>query len=130
MKQHILIVDDERIITKALARIFQHHGFIVDTAHDGKEALKKVHKNNYDCVLLDIILPEMNGVDVLEKIKEKKPETHVIMMTAYSNAEALEKARELGSEEAILKPFDNIENVVKMTKALLGTTTYAKSKAP
>ena len=119
MKQHILIVDDEKIITKALSRIFQHNGFEVDTAHDGKEALKKVIKNNYHVILLDIILPEMNGVDVLAKIKEKKPQTPVIMMTAYSNEEALHKAKQLGADDAILKPFDNIEQVVKTTKKAL-----------
>ena len=119
MKQHILIVDDEKIITKALSRIFQHHHFVVDTAYDGKEALKKIKKNNYHCVLLDIILPEINGVDVLAKIKETKPNMPVIMMTAYSNTEALQKAKKLGASEAILKPFDNIEQVVKITKKAL-----------
>jgi DNA-binding response OmpR family regulator len=117
---HILIVDDEQTISKALSRIFCLHKFQVDIASDGKEALHTALKNKYDLILLDVILPGMNGVEVLAKLREKKPKLPVIMMTAYSNAEALKKAEELGASDAILKPFDNIENVVRRVKKHLG----------
>ncbi len=119
MKHRILIVDDEKTIAKALFRLFTHHNYTVDTADNGEDALKSALKKNYDLILLDIILPKMNGVEVLKKIKEKKPKVPIIMMTAYSNKEYLDMAQKLGAKEALLKPFVNIDEVLKTAQKYL-----------
>jgi DNA-binding NtrC family response regulator len=105
-KSHILIADDEPDILMILGEFLSNEGFNVLTAKDGKQAVEKVRDYSIDLVLLDVAMPEMNGIDALREIKKIKPEIPAIMITAYRDAEKVVEAFRLGAYDCIFKPFD------------------------
>ncbi|MEN6447201.1 MAG: response regulator [Syntrophaceae bacterium] len=108
MPKQVLIVDDEETLTWSLAKSLSHdrETYEVTTANDGETALAVMDQQPFDVVVLDIRLPGMNGLDVLMKIKENKPSTKVIIMTAYGSTDIREKAKARGSLFYIEKPFE------------------------
>jgi len=110
----ILLVDDEKGITDALKEFFLHRGFGVKTANNGEDALKAVKKDRPDIVFLDIRMPGISGLDVLEKIKRMDKSIKIIMLTIHEEEAMVNKAKELGADEYITKPFrvDYLEEVV------------------
>ncbi len=102
----ILIVDDDRRMAKTLKDIFNVKGYEAEVAHSGPEALEKVAESHFDCVLTDIKMPEMNGVDFCKVVKKEKPDTPVVMMTAYSADRLVEEGLEEGAMAALTKPLD------------------------
>lgn len=110
----LLIVDDEKGITDSLKDFFIHRGFSVETANSGEEALITVKTNKPDIIFLDIRMRGISGLDVLEKIKKMDRSIKVIMLTIHEEKEIVNKAKELGADEYIIKPFrvDYLEEVV------------------
>jgi DNA-binding NtrC family response regulator len=106
-KLSILIVDDEEDILNVLKLILTKEGYQVDTALDGKQALQLFRKKSYDIVLTDLRMPEMDGMELLERIKEIRPETEVLIMTAYASVESAVLAMKKGAADYIVKPFLN-----------------------
>jgi CheY-like chemotaxis protein len=108
MPKQVLIVDDEETLTWSLAKSLARDREIyeVTTVNDGETALTVIDQQPFDVVVLDIRLPGMNGLDVLMKIKEEKPSTKVIIMTAYGSIDIREKAKARGSLYYIEKPFE------------------------
>jgi DNA-binding NtrC family response regulator len=106
-KLSILIVDDEEDILNVLKLILTKEGYQVDTALDGKQALQLFRKKSYDIVLTDLRMPEMDGIELLERIKEIRPETEVLIMTAYASVESAVLAMKKGAADYIVKPFLN-----------------------
>ncbi|MRR14771.1 response regulator, partial [archaeon] len=108
MHKQVLIVDDEETLTWSLAKSLatDRETYDVVTANSGEEALSLFKTKTFDVVVLDIRLPGMNGLDVLMKIKEFKPSTKVIMMTAYGSSDIKAKAKSRGSLFYIEKPFE------------------------
>ena len=108
MPKQVLIVDDEETPTWSLAKSLSHdrETYEVTTVNDGETALATFEDQTFDVVVLDIRLPGISGLDVLVKIKEKKPATKVIIMTAYGSIDVKEKARARGSLFYIEKPFE------------------------
>jgi CheY-like chemotaxis protein len=108
MPKQVLIVDDEETLTWSLAKSLSHdrETYEVTTVNDGETALKVFDEQGFDVVVLDIRLPGISGLDVLVTIKEKKPATKVIMMTAYGSINVKEKAKARGSLFYIEKPFE------------------------
>ncbi len=102
----ILIVDDDRRMARTLMDIFRVKGYDVVTAHSAKEALKKIEKGGIDCVLSDIKMPEMSGVEFHRTIKEKNPDLPVVLMTAYSDDKLVEEGLEGGAITVLPKPLD------------------------
>ena len=104
----VLIVDDEETLTWSLAKSLSHdrETYEVTTANDGDTALSLIEQQPFDVVVLDIRMPGMNGLDVLIKIKEIRPATKVIIMTAYGSMDIREKAKARGSLFYIEKPFE------------------------
>jgi len=102
----ILIVDDDRRMAKTLKDIFNVKGYEAEVAHSGPEALEKVAESHFDCVLTDIKMPEMNGVDFCKVVKKEKPDIPVVMMTAYSGDRLVEEGLEEGAMAALTKPLD------------------------
>ncbi len=113
----VLVVDDEKLIVKGLRFSLISDGYEVDTAYDGAEALKKIKENEYDIVLLDIMLPELNGYEVCQQVREFS-DVPIIMLTA--KAEEMDKILGLdyGADDYITKPF-NILEVKARIKAIL-----------
>ncbi len=109
-KKHILLVDDEIDLTMTLSFILKRKGYTVDTANNGQEAIGKVKERLFDLVLLDIKMPLMNGLEIYKRIKQIKPETVVILMTAYAVEDLIQEALQEGAYGIIYKPLD-IENV-------------------
>lgn len=111
----ILVVDDEKLISWSLAAMLKKEGYLVDTAASGKEALQKFESVKPELVLLDICLPDHNGLELLRRFKASNEEVTVIMMTAYANADSAVLALQDGAEDFFGKPFnlDAIKHVVR-----------------
>jgi two-component system, NtrC family, response regulator AtoC len=102
----VLVVDDERSLRFTLSESLSEEGYRVETASDGAEAIAKVESGDYPLVLLDQKLPDANGIDVLRKIKAKRPATQVVIMTAYGKFENAVEAARAGCFNYIGKPFE------------------------
>jgi DNA-binding NtrC family response regulator len=104
-KMNIMIVDDEKIVRESLFHWFTKLGHTAEKATSGLEALEILGKNPFDVLFVDIRMPEMNGIELLEKVKAEYPETVVIIITAYGSIESAVKAMQLGASDYLLKPF-------------------------
>ena len=104
-KMNIMIVDDEKIVRESLYHWFMKTGHTVEKAASGFEALERLAENPFDVLFVDIKMPEMNGIELLEKVKIEYPETIVIIITAYGSIESAVKAMQLGASDYLLKPF-------------------------
>lgn len=115
MSKKILVVDDEKNIRMTLTHCLKDQGHEIDIAVNGEEALQKVMAVDYDLLLLDIKMPGLTGMQVLEKIRERGNKVDVIMMTAYGTIERAVEAMKLGAIDFVSKPFtpDEIRNIVK-----------------
>ena len=105
-KLHILVVDDECLLAKTIADILHIKGYGVETAFNGSEAVKMVGRRSFDAVLMDIKMPELNGVAAFLLIKTIAPELPVVMMTAYSTDVLVSQARAQGALGILPKPLD------------------------
>jgi DNA-binding NtrC family response regulator len=106
MAQRILVIDDEISIRSTLTEILSFEGYQVEGASDGAEGLKKILANNYDCVICDIKMPRMDGIEMLEKVMAQKPETQIIIISGHGNIEIALKAVKKGAFDYIPKPPD------------------------
>ncbi len=103
----VLIVDDEAAIRESLQTLLEFEGYTVDTANDGIEGLTRLSERPFDLVLLDFALPERNGIEILQEIRERDSELPVIMITAYGTVENAVNAMQAGATNFIQKPWDN-----------------------
>src|SRR3989339_758738 len=119
-KARILCVADELLNLKLLEAILLPSGYEVVTAGDGQEALRKIREQRVDCVLLDVMMPKMNGFDACRKIKEDEDTRHlpVVLITALTSREDRIRGIEAGADDFLSKPFDEGE-VIARTKMLL-----------
>lgn len=109
----ILVVDDERPIAEIIKYNLQKEGFEVQTAYDGEEAIKMVHKMNPELIILDIMLPKKNGFEVLKEIRMEYV-MPVIMLTAKEEENDKITGLELGADDYITKPFSNKELIARV----------------
>ncbi len=114
-KYSILIIDDEIEILDMLSRFLNRNpNFSVQTFSNPVSALSSINNNTkYDLVLLDIMMPQMNGLDVLEKLKEINSDQKVIMMTAYSTLDKVLKSHKIGATNYVMKPFSSLDSLEK-----------------
>ncbi len=106
MSARILIVDDEEIVIRSCRRILSDSAYSVDSAPNGTEALRKVEETEYDLMVLDIMMPGIDGLEVLQQVKERHPDVDVIMVTGLSQIQTAVKAMKLGAFDYLSKPFD------------------------
>ncbi|MBN1385256.1 MAG: response regulator [Elusimicrobia bacterium] len=123
----VLIIDDEPDMCRGLSDILEEEGFSSLTAHDGKAGLEKVKNEEPDLVILDLRLPEMDGIQVLKKIKKINSSIPVVMITGYEDIKSAVEATRFGILDYITKPFDN-EKVVSLVKKTLQTPARDRSK--
>ena len=102
----ILVVDDDENIRKVLTMILEDEGYAVDTAETAKKAIEKTRKNFYNLALIDIRLPDMEGIELLTKIKDTTPKMRKIIITGYPTLQNAIEAVNRGADAYILKPFD------------------------
>ena len=114
--EKILVVDDEPIIRENLERILKEERYAVSSVETGREALKFLESTNVDVVLLDLNLPDINGLDVLEKAKELDPDLMVIVITGYASVDSAVKSLKIGAYDYIKKPFkaDVIKLIIRL----------------
>lgn len=116
-KSRILVVDDEKNVRTMVKKVFESE-FDVDTASNAEEALDLLKKNKYDLVFLDLDMPVVNGIELLERMKKGENPIPVIMMTTYGSVEEAVKAMKLGAKDIITKPFTQ-EEVTKVVEEIL-----------
>lgn len=101
----ILVIDDEQIVRISCERTLGGEGFEVKSASNGKEGIELLEKEQFNLVLLDLKMPDLDGIEILKMIKEKWPETKIIMITGYSTVETAVKTLKLGAFNYLEKPF-------------------------
>lgn len=117
MEDRILVVDDEVAISEIIKFNFEKEGYLVDTAEDGMEAIKLVEKNDYVLMLLDIMMPKLNGFETLREIR-KFSNIAVIMLTAREDEVDKVLGLELGADDYVVKPF-SMRELMARVKAVI-----------
>ena len=118
MAERILVVDDEQIIRESLGFVLKKEGYQVEEAPNGKEALAKQEARPFDVVISDIEMPEMRGMELLEHITKRTPQTFVIMITAFASIETAVAALRKGAYDYVLKPID-FDDILHRIRKLL-----------
>ncbi len=117
-KGSILIVDDEQEIRESLEQLLGYEGYRVESASTGTQGLKKAEDKLFDLVLLDVSLPDSNGIDVLKSLKRESPDVAVIMITAYDSSQTAFQASREGAESYVTKPWDNSKLLLEIRNLL------------
>ncbi|MCU0286261.1 MAG: sigma-54 dependent transcriptional regulator [Acidobacteria bacterium] len=117
----ILVIDDDPSIRNMLAIVLKKSGYDVTCTESGKTSLEKLKKENFDLIISDIKMPDINGIDLLKKIKSITPEIPVIMITAFASANDAVEAMKLGAEDYVTKPFNLDELKIIIDRAIYKT---------
>ncbi|MFC2145999.1 response regulator [Acidobacteriota bacterium] len=123
-KANILVVDDDISLCEGVAMVLTDEGYTVDMVTSGKEALEMVDKNKYAVVIVDLMMPGMDGIDLLKEVKKKRPNTTVIMVTGYPSIKTAVKSIKLSAFDYIPKPFTPNELRSLVARALEKRRTY------
>lgn len=126
MSRRVLVVDDEKLIVKGIRFSLEQDSMEVDCAYDGEEALEKIRANQYDIVLLDVMLPKLNGFEVCQQVREFS-DVPILMLTAKGDDMDKILGLEYGADDYITKPF-NILEVKARIKAITRRTTKSTQK--
>ncbi|MBQ3294216.1 response regulator transcription factor [Candidatus Saccharibacteria bacterium] len=110
----ILYIEDEKLLADAVTHLLEKAGINVDWAEDGEEGLRLAQKPIYDAIVLDIMLPKMSGLEILEIIRKKGIKTPVIMLSALSEVEDKVKGLEIGADDYLAKPFKTKELIARL----------------
>jgi two-component system, NtrC family, response regulator HydG len=114
----VLVVDDDKVLQQSVKQALEYHHFVVDVADNGKEAVTKVYGQKYDLVVMDVNMPEMDGIQALTEIKKHDSSMIVLILTAYSNVTDAVKAVKEGAYNYLEKPISS-ENLVALIKRAL-----------
>lgn len=117
MRVKVLLVDDERDFVEVLAERLETRGFAVRKALSGNEALAQLKEEPADVVLLDVLMPEMDGIEALEAIKKLNPLIEVMMLTGHATIDTAIKGLRLGAYDYLMKPTDTDDLVSKILRA-------------
>ena len=128
MAQKILVIDDEQAIRKALKEILSFEGFTVDEAADGQEGLKKIKEGDYDCILCDIKMPKVDGLEVLAGARQAKPDTPFILISGHGTIETAVEAVKNGAYDYISKPPDLNRLLITIRNALDKSSLVTETK--
>jgi two-component system copper resistance phosphate regulon response regulator CusR len=109
-----LIVEDEKRIADFLSRGLESAGYAVDTAPDGRTAIEMVHATDYDLIILDLMLPDMDGLQVLERIRNRKVNPPVLILSARGDVDDRVKGLEKGADDYLVKPFAFVELLARV----------------
>jgi DNA-binding response OmpR family regulator len=114
----ILYVEDEKFLADAVKHNLEKQGIDVDYAADGEDGLDKAVSGIYDCLVLDIMLPKLSGIDILKRVREKKIDVPVIMLSALSEVEDKVHGLDCGADDYLAKPFKTVELVARINALL------------
>lgn len=127
-KKTILVVDDDKSILRTFTRILQKSGYEIDTAETGKEAMEKTENRHYDLALVDIRLPDIDGTDLLAKLKKPLQHTVKIMITGFPSLETGVKALDEGADAYLVKPVKPQELLVLLEEKLKNHEAASEGK--
>ncbi|MEH7332874.1 response regulator transcription factor [Neobacillus drentensis] len=130
MKQCILVVEDEKQIAKILKLELEYEGYQVDVAYDGKAGLQAALNDKLDLILLDVMLPEMNGIEVLRRIRKENTMLPVILLTARNMTMDKVAGLDQGANDYITKPFEIEELLARVRACLRQNSLAAKAAQP
>ena len=119
LSERILVVDDDELMCKSLCNAIRRKEYTVDSANDAFRALEKLSEKRFDIVISDIKMPQMNGLELLAKIKEQSPNTAVVMITAHGEIDSAIEAMKQGAFDYILKPFKT-DQIIEVIEKILG----------
>ncbi|RYV02269.1 DNA-binding response regulator [Shewanella sp. OPT22] len=126
IKPKLLIVEDEPTILRGLTDLFVFHGYDVSSETDGKKGLEQALTGNFHCIILDVMLPSMNGFDICNAIRQQSATQAVIMLTAKNAEEDIINGLSLGADDYLAKPFSTSELVLRVS-ALLRRTGFSST---
>ena len=129
MNAKILIVDDEKTIRESLKVILEDEGYAASTAGDGKEALEEIKNSNYDVVISDIKMPNIDGMELLERASEISPDTFFIIMTAYASVQTAIHALRQGAYDYLIKPVEFEDLLIRIKRLIEYKNLAAENKA-
>lgn len=114
-QRKVLVAEDEKTLASALQMKLEQEGFAVTVVHTGQQALDALQESEFDVMLLDIIMPEVDGWDVLQKINaiEEKPKVKIVVTSNLSQAEDAEKAKKLGAVDFLIKSNVSLSEIVE-----------------
>lgn len=118
MADRILVVDDEKIIRESISFILKNEGYTVNEAENGRAAYEKLVAESFDMVITDLEMPEMKGIELLDKVMQVNPQALVVIITAYGSLETAIAALRMGASDYILKPIEFDELLVKISRLL------------
>jgi len=124
-KRKVLIVEDEAVVRDSVREWLVEDGYDVEVAENGEEALKKIKNEEFGVIVLDLKLPDIDGLQVFEHAKELKPETKGVIITAYPSQETRDRAKKLGLMDYLAKPF-KVEDLEKLISQALGEAEEKK----
>jgi DNA-binding response OmpR family regulator len=117
-RPHVLLMEDETSLAKGLAMVMQEEGYVVDLADTGRGALERFQKSDFDLLVADLRLPDIDGMDVVEQVKGKKPKTSVVIITGYPSVSSAVQAVKIGVSDYLRKPFTEDEFMTAVKGAL------------
>lgn len=124
----ILFAEDEKALSKALTAILERNNYSVDAVYDGQEALEYLEADNYDCVILDVMMPKVDGITVLKEIRKKGNLIPVLLLTAKSEVDDKVLGLDAGSNDYLTKPFHSRELLARIRAITRTQTTQANSR--
>lgn len=130
----VVVIDDEPVVCESCKRILERAGYLVETFTNSKEALERVSQEIFDAAIVDLKMPDIDGMELLRRIKQEYPEIMVVMITGYSTVDTAVQAMKMGAFDYVPKPFtpDELEIVVKNAlekKRLLFENRYLDRKS-
>ena len=117
-KAKILVIDDDEFILSSIKEILSQNGYLVHTAKDGEEMLNKLKERVYNLILLDIVLPDIDGLDLIERLTDTLPRMRKVIITGYASLENAVRALNLGANAFIMKPISPKELIEVVQKEL------------
>ncbi len=111
----ILVAEDDENLRAGIEEMLREEGYEVESVSNGEEALERIRQGNYDVLLTDLVMPKMNGMELLTEVKKLKPEVKVIIITAFATIESAVEAIKKGASDYIEKPFkiNEVQNTIK-----------------
>ena len=117
-KNRILVADDEEALRNVLSSELEGEGYTVKSAADGQEAITLVQMNDFDLILLDIKMPNVDGFEVLKYVKDHAPKTKVVMLTGFADLKNAIESKKLGAEDFVSKPYDLVDLLTTVERVL------------
>jgi NADH-quinone oxidoreductase subunit E/NADP-reducing hydrogenase subunit HndA len=122
----ILVVDDEPVVIRSCEIVLKAEGYIVEGAPSGKDAILKMEQNNYNLVLTDLMMPEIDGITLIRWMRQNRPDTGIVIITGYPSQDTIKEALELGIIDYVPKPF----TPAVLTDVTKRAIEWIKGKAP